>query len=343
MKAKLIPFLVIAFLTLTSGSNACKDGDKDPGQEKEFSLDSFNGRFVQALSDAYEMFKDTDELPLTINVDGTTYDKAGYIAGACLLIWRISSSPDGWQETDIMIPNLSASSEDKWDTFEPDSVSFEEVKWLSGKIFDYALRNGRFPNFCTFPDKIVEPDGTEHDNRLTFNNSAVIFARLFNEYAARKGSFPSKISSWQSDFLRKTTNCETDSPVVLAAVRKAVSRKKSTYAKAEALYNYSRDEWEWVSNDSSVRGAAKTIEDKQGNCCDLAHGLLAMSRAAGIPARYVHAQCQYATRVAGHVYVEMYVDGKWHIGDASNNKNKFGTYKWKHMVIFEGRYKTLPF
>lgn len=343
MKTHLIPFLAMAVLALTSGSCTDKDGEKEQEQEKEFTLDSYNGHFVKALSDAYDTFKDTDELPVSINVDGMSYVKAKYVAGACLLIDKITASPEKWQDEDIELPKAAASTDDQWDTFDPDSLSLDDVKWLSANIYDYDLKNGRFPNYCTFPSKYVESDGTEHDNLLTFNNTAVIFARLFNEFVTNKGAFPSKVSSWQSDFLRKTTNCETDSPVVLSAMQTAIAGKTSVYDKAKALFEYSRDEWEWIDYSNTSRGSVKTIENKGGNCCDLSHALIAMTRAAGIPARYMHGQCQFSSSVIGHVFVEMYVDGKWYICDPSNNSNGFGTHNWTHMATFNGRYKTLPF
>ena len=333
-----------AFLAFSAESCSGKD-DTTPSKpdEKEFTLDSYNGHFVQALSDAYKTFVETDELPASINVEGMTYSKAKYIAGACILLDKISTSPDKWQETDIELPKVSASSVDNWDTFYPDSLSLSEVKWLATTIYSYATEKGIFPNYCTFPTKYVESDGTEHDNMLTFNNSAVVLARLFHEYVAGKGTFPAKVSSWQSDFLRKTDDCEIDSPVVLAAAKEAIGTKTSVRDKAEALFNYSRDKWEWVDYSNTVKGSAKTITDKAGNCCDLSHALIAMTRASGIPARYMHGQCQFSSSVIGHVFVEMYVDGKWYICDPSNNSNTFGTHNWKHMVTFNGRYKTLPF
>ena len=51
-----------------------KTDDNTPGQtpeqEKTFSLDSYNGHFVEALSAAYDTFEETGKLPNSINVDG---------------------------------------------------------------------------------------------------------------------------------------------------------------------------------------------------------------------------------------------------------------------------------
>ena len=39
---------------------------------------------------------------------------------------------------------------------------------------------------------------------------------------------------------------------------------------------------------NTKKGAVKTLRARKGNCADQAHLLVALFRAAGIPARYVH-------------------------------------------------------
>lgn len=313
-------------------------------ETKEFKLDSYNGHFVESLAKAYETFQETDELPNSINVEGLSVNQAKYIAGAIILIDKILAEPDSWQESDIEIGKITApSNADKSNTYTPDIISLEEIGYLSEKLTTFAQEKGYYPNYVTFPTKYVEVDGTEHDNKLCFNNVAVIYVRLFHEFVANKGVFPESVSTWQSDFLRKTNNCDIDSSVVLAARDAAIEGKTTVREKAEALFYYSRDEWDWINYANTRKGAVKTIQDKEGNCCDLSHALIAMTRAAGIPARYMHGQCLYSSGLIGHVFVEMYVDGEWYICDPSSNSNEFGTHNWAHMDTFNGRYKTLPF
>ena len=88
--------------------------------------------------------------------------------------------------------------------------------------------------------------------------------------------------------------------------------------------------------------SVRTVNEKGGNCCDLTHATLAMCRAAGIPARYLHGKCNYSTPL-GHVIPEIFVDGKWWIADPSNNKAVWGTPTWNGMETFHGRYYELEF
>lgn len=333
----------LAFLSGLFVLAACT-GKESPVRQEFVSDGSYNADFVLAISDAYRQFEENDELPAKINVQGLTYTKAKYVAAAGLLLEKIASEPDTWTLVDVEIPKCSAGDVDQNNTFFPDSISTEQVRWMYSKMTAYAESHyGLFPNYVTFPEKYIESDGTEHDSKLTFNNAAVIFARVIDCFV-RTSSLPDKVSSWQSDFLRKTSNCDTESAVVLSAAKAALAESgPGLRERAEALFRYSIDEWEWINYSNTRKGSVKTIEDKSGNCCDLSHALIAMCRASGIPARYMHGQCQFSSGTIGHVFVEIYVDGAWYICDPSNDANTFGHHNWSHMNTFNGRCKTLPF
>jgi transglutaminase-like putative cysteine protease len=129
-------------------------------------------------------------------------------------------------------------------------------------------------------------------------------------------------------------------------MQEIIAGKNTDFEKAEAIFYYSLDEWEWVNYSNTSRGAVKTIQQKGGNCCDLSHAVVAMARAAGLPARYRHAQCKYkkSGKVIGHVMAEIYVDGKWYLCDPSSSGTTFGNHEaWSVMSTFNGLYDELPF
>ena len=91
-------------------------------------------------------------------------------------------------------------------------------------------------------------------------------------------------------------------------------------------------------------GAVGTYQRGYGNCVDMSHLLIAVSRASGIPARYCHATCTFRSGlVVGHVWAELYVNGKWVSCDLTSSSNRFGKIvNWRsHTTIH--RYKSLPF
>jgi transglutaminase-like putative cysteine protease len=74
--------------------------------------------------------------------------------------------------------------------------------------------------------------------------------------------------------------------------------------------------------------------------------LIALSRAAGIPARYVNGVCQFNSGTwYGHVWAQLYVNGKWYNADAISLNNQFGVINnWNtNSWTLKGIYSELPF
>jgi hypothetical protein len=124
-----------------------------------------------------------------------------------------------------------------------------------------------------------------------------------------------------------------------------VTKKLTTLEKATNIFNWVRDKLDYSFYYNTKRGAIGTLKDGRGNCVDLSHIMVALSRAAGIPARYVHGKCTFKSGKTGHVWAQLYVNGKWISADASNNINDFGVIRnWNtNNYILKGIYASLPF
>ncbi|MBO4571652.1 MAG: hypothetical protein J5699_06985 [Bacteroidales bacterium] len=347
--------IVSALCALMLTAVGCGENLKPMKPEEKFTLDSYNGHFAQAISDAYDVFEETGSLPTSVNVEGITYNKGRYTIAACLLIDKIVSQPDTWQDEEIDLFSAAFGDEYRWNTYDPDVIDFAHIKYMAGRMADYARNNGSLPNYVTFPSSDQSSPGympkllmvvTEHDNMMNLRAAMVVLARTMNYFVKNEGKWPEEVSSWPSSYLAATRNCPKDDELVkstLAAALKNLSASATERQKAEAIFAYARDEWEWENYSNTKKGALGTIRAKGGNCCDLTHATLAMCRAAGIPARYLHGQCYFTSGVIGHVIPEIYVDGKWWICDPSNNSATFGTPTWKGMETFNGRYYELEF
>ncbi|MDD3455098.1 MAG: transglutaminase family protein, partial [Methanobacteriales archaeon] len=92
-------------------------------------------------------------------------------------------------------------------------------------------------------------------------------------------------------------------------------------------------------------GAVGTLKYRTANCCDHAHLVVALARAAGLPARYVHGICTFSSGTYGHVWAELYVDGKWYSADATSSRNSLGVINsWNTATAtILGTYASLPF
>ena len=359
---------IVFFLagTMALAACACNQGDpvNDEPEEvvKEFTAKRYNGFFVEEFAKAYEIFLEKDELPASVNVEGILYGKGQYMAAACLILKRIQEDPEHWEDEEVDVPvRMNWGSNEANNTFEQDSISLEALTWAADRVYNYAVKNGSMPNYVSFgtitcPGRGQDStytytydqpfkDGVAYIGNFISRDYGAALCRMFH-YFKHNSEFPDKVCTWGSDYLRKTTNCDIDDPVVIAAKDAALAKlpaNATDVQKAVALFEYARDEWEWEDYMNTRKGSVKTIQAKGGNCCDLTHATLAMCRAAGIPARYMHGQCYFSSGVIGHVIPEIWAGGRWWVSDPSNNSATMGHPTWKGMNKFNGRYKTLPF
>ena len=157
---------------------------------------------------------------------------------------------------------------------------------------------------------------------------------------------PIKVKSSLAKCLKATTNAQSNNPSVKALASKITKGTNTKYEKAVRIFNWVRDNLDYSFYYNTKYGAVKTIKKKAGNCVDLSHVLVALSRAAGIPARYIHVTAKFASgRVCGHVFVQVYINGKWYNLDASNNINEFNVINnwYLDTATIKGVYTTLPF
>lgn len=78
------------------------------------------------------------------------------------------------------------------------------------------------------------------------------------------------------------------------------------------------ERYQYVSGSSDGRTTAlDTFVQRKGVCRDFAHVLIALARASAIPARFVSAYAPYVTPQDFHAVAEVYLDGTWHLVDAT--------------------------
>jgi transglutaminase-like putative cysteine protease len=147
-------------------------------------------------------------------------------------------------------------------------------------------------------------------------------------------------------YLLSTANCQVTNSQIKALSAKLTSGKTTTYAKAVAIYNWVRNNLGYSFYYNTKYGAAGTLSKMTGNCCDTAHLLIALERAAGIPARYEHVYAKFSSGTwYGHVIAQVYVNGKWYYADGTSYSNSFGVIKnWNTTTAkVYGTYASLPF
>ena len=116
-----------------------------------------------------------------------------------------------------------------------------------------------------------------------------------------------------SEYLKSTKNCPVTDTTIQKKAKSFSGNKKK---KAEKIFHFVQYSISYERYSNTRYGAVKTLSLKKGNCCDQTHLLVALFRAAGIPARYVHGN--------DHWWTQPNVDGKWYDCDPTNKRHKFG-------------------
>ena len=204
------------------------------------------------------------------------------------------------------------------------------------------------------PDEISTSLGT-----INFDNLVYSFSEVLN-FEGNNQRLPNFVSvePWSDvlnyipasldEYLQPTANCQSNSPTIIALANKITAGCTTPYEKAVALFN-------WVTNNitysfyyNTKYGALGTLAAGTGNCCDHSNLMVALARAAGIPARYQLGNCDFYGAGGGwygHVWAQLYVNGKWYYADTISTLNTFGVINNWNLSTYtlEGTYASLPF
>lgn len=118
---------------------------------------------------------------------------------------------------------------------------------------------------------------------------------------------------------------------------------RSQYQKGSKIFSWVKRNIAYKFYYNTRYGATGTLKYRKGNCADTAHLVVALSRSAGLQAKYAHGKVRFRSgKVYGHVWALVKVNGKWYKADASNDRNSFGRMGGK-VVRLKGIYNRLPF
>jgi hypothetical protein len=220
---------------------------------------------------------------------------------------------------------------------------------IAGRINSFINTNGKAPNYAS-----------SSLGKIQFKSLVYMFSRIMS-FHGTKNVLPvyATMNSWPSTsnnpaipipaalqiYINPTINCQSNNPTIVAIAKSITMGSTNTNSKAIALFNWVRDNIDYSFYYNSQNGALRTLTSKTANCCDTSNLLIALSRAAGIPARYISADCDFSGTWYGHVYAQLYVGGTWHNADATSNRNIFGVINnWDTSnMVLKGVYAQLPF
>jgi Transglutaminase-like superfamily/Pseudomurein-binding repeat len=192
-------------------------------------------------------------------------------------------------------------------------LNVAQLKDGISRVQAYYVKYGKLPTYISF--------GTRHIPIATFEKNIASIGLKITTQAVVKP--------------------DTSSVAALAKSLKG----STSYITAVNLFNWVRDNIGYSFYYNTKYGAAGTLTHMTGNCCDTANLLVALARADGITSRYVHGYCDFSSGWYGHVWAQLYVNGKWYTADATSYSNSLGVVKnWNTATYTQyGVYNTLPF
>lgn len=182
------------------------------------------------------------------------------------------------------------------------------------KSLDFYSNMDRLPNYVTFDAKDVNGGS----GSVTKKGNSSQYKKGLNEVQ-------SLTSAQLAQYLKASGNDALNSAIKSLA-NSLTSGKTTVWAKAEAIFNWVRDNVDYEYYANTKYKATGTLSKKKGNCCDHANLIVALCRAADIPARFSHGKnCKFSSGLnTGHVWAQIYVDGVWYSADATSSRNKLG-------------------
>ena len=267
-------------------------------------------QFLQLLVTSLLQINNGTNTALSVgNVSSPTNSTGDYVYGNInqTEFLKIAQSVKSFIDSNGIAPNYASSSLGK--------VPYETLIYMFSKVVNYYGTNKVLPNYVSVDSTVANP-----------------------------GSY--SIPSELQQYLQATNNCQVTNSQIQALSKSITSGKTSAYDKAVAIFNWVRDNIGYSFYYNTKYGAVGVLSSKTANCVDTAHLLIALERAAGIPARYEHVYAKFSSgNWYGHVIAQVWINGKWYNADATSSSNTFGVIKnWNTATAtYYGTYATLPF
>ncbi len=209
-------------------------------------------------------------------------------------------------------------------------IRYESAIFMYSKIVSFYGTNKRLPNYAA----VVPLMKTIAKTSTTVNN------------ITSSGYVATVVPDDLKIYLQSTKNCQSNSTTIKNLAASITKGINSPYDRAVAIFNWVRDNISYSFYYNTQKGALGTLSSKTANCVDTAHLVVALERAAGMPAKYEHVTAQFSSGTwYGHVIALVYVNGVWYKADGTSYSNKFGVVNnWNtKTATLHGIYRELPF
>ena len=301
-------------------------------------------------------YQNNNALPNTVTAGGVVFKLPEFLYLMSEAIYQIGNS----NMKDIAyITGVSNPSSPFGDSANMQVTTENYLTWANN-VAKFIKNNKQAPNYATVSDKrIVYSEVVDAFSRiLAFYGTNSMLPNYVTVVTSSGGDSSISVSvtgkgvnevntdTSLSKYLKATTNCQVNNADIQAKATALTKGLTTDIAKAKAIFNWVRDSVSYSFYYDTKYGAVNTLKYKSANCVDHSHLLIALYRAAGLPARYVHGTCKFSSgSTYGHVWAQVLVDGKWYVADATSSRNSLGSVaNWNtNSFTLKGIYTSLSF
>ena len=284
-------------------------------------------QLIESSKSVVSYIESNSKLPETISIDGETFTIAQFLYLAAQATLNINNS-----DLSSLVPKDASNPADFGETGNLGNLVNYII--VAQAIIDYIGANG------IAPESLPSDVGT-----IDFDGLVYAFARIVAFYGSND-VMPAYVSIKSIDmsssftinsvnvintetdldkYLVSSRNCDISASIVQSLANSLTSGLSSDLEKAYAVYNYVRDSVSYSFYYNTVYGAAGTLTRGYGNCCDQAHAVVALARAAGLHARYVKGTCVFSSgSTYGHAWAQILIGNTWVVADATSSRNSLG-------------------
>ncbi len=303
--------------------------------------------------------KKNEDLPTNVAVGNKTLTMAEYLYVCCQAIVNIDA---GDTSAELKFLEL-AEPENPQDAISSGKLDRAEYVERAAKIPPFCEANGVGPNYMTTSLGLMH-----------YKEGVYFFSKIMSYYYLNK-TLPDEcsVTAWSitsgtyvegdatfgidysaySKYLSPTNNCQSNNATIITVAKTGMnysagtyggySSPSSTYQAIFNLFEYLNDKTSYIYYANTLRGALGVWRDKGGNCCDMAHLMIACSRALGVPGRYHHDYCHFSSMSTGHVYAKILCGSTWYTADLVSNYNYLGYKTNRSAYTMSGPHAQLPF
>ncbi len=324
---------------------------------------------IEAAQYVVNYIEKNEAMPGSIPVGSNTCTHAQYMYLACQVILGINS---GKTSENLSLPKKYSEPSNPSETLTEGTLNLTEILDLAQRSINFMINNDVAANY------MITSLGNMHHYGAIYMYSQVLVYYLKNTKlpsslkvqtwfktiggTTGNATFGNNFSSY-SKYLVPTANCPSTNTTIISVAKTGMlyssgaqggySSPTTTYQAMFNLMEYINDKTSYEYYYDTHRGALKTWSDRQGNCCDMAHLVIACARSLGVPARYYHYYCHFSSMSTGHVFAGLYCPDApgtnsynkagWLFADPVNNANYLGYQTHTNAYVKSGPWAELPF